>query len=1078
MPVHMWQDLVAADRVRLLTQRFASLWILPDADSDDVLALGTIPWANVWNTNPFIDVASIFLRAGSTRAPIIVKSANDDVTDFSSQKFVRIYVPPQRTESNFKGLNEFQEMQLKHRVSDTVGLLIVVGKIDQNTQDISFIGDVAPQVHMISFSQSVAPSLLLSSVANLCIFESISEFIDTFRPALERSKSNLANLRDTENLELNDDLLESIEQDWTFLSTYKFSDAKVTQEDFDGFLNGDPVWHVYRVGAPYERTVDVRIEDLPGLAPNPKKRTLTDIIVSVVDEIEATVTDPRNTLRQLRLFSEPGSGTTTSLRQAAAAIAMLGYPVLISNPYPKRLSAQTTSQFIIDTQDRWRRSRRGGMRAAHGNIPFILFVDKDLDEEVEHHRLARGLTSLGREVILVRAFERARDEISRAKDVLCLRADVSEGDMLSIGAHLRKFALQHGLAPVPTDDEWRAYHQGLNVITHYSADAPWSVSTEEVPHLFLVGISPFISERIHDVNSLQQYYFQKWDSLDDIALKQLVHTVAAAGAFGISIPYDSLRRIDEINLGSLEKLSRLSHRVLDVFLHWQHEGRDISGWYLRIRHPIIGRFLADAIDPIEGEVPFKPLLPVLRSLTTKDDDVWFARNLVARLGKYFKRRARGFSLETDTPIQKAARAIFSAIPPIVKEGSRTLMHHEARYHMHVLHACLDALLEPSTTTLRKQDVEDILKDEYQSAERMLTSALAITDSLEPEKLILNTYAMLNFNYANAALPGTPAFAKRFSGGVDLQEEAIGYDASDSLARYQFAHEIFQTVPNGPWTLEEKLEFYSRAEVRLQELVKINQEMTIKNMDPIEAEVQIGVLFDMYRSALSSIPNVDRVLDDFKSRNPEAGVALAVRRVLGNVSLQEGFSQSGVAPTLRELRSELEFIPNKSVRSLLLLYRMYLDDGLGRILFEKRLNIIVELKRKSFHEYVPYWHDEAALLCQLDNLQKGAARFADLRSFRHGQRSAQVSQWFWVNERALLKKDQSPSLRQMSFLVKDTASGIAAVHGTSINVRYQPYQFPEYRSGEIFQAYVRFTLSGMQIVPEALAQTDLKAMGML
>ncbi|XUM21889.1 hypothetical protein ACRAVF_32590 [Bradyrhizobium oligotrophicum S58] len=570
------------------------------------------------------------------------------------------------------------------------------------------------------------------------------------------------------------------------------------------------------------------------------------------------------------------------------------------------------------------------MRGAHGNIPFLLFVDKDLDEEIEHQRLARGLSSLGREIILVRAFERSRDEIARAKDVLCLRADVPEAEMLKLGAHLRQFAQHHRLAPIPSDDEWRAYHQGLNVMARFNNETPWSSALEDVPHLFLVGISPFISDRIHDVNSLQQYYFQKYDALPDEHLKLLVHTVAAAGAFGISIPYDSLRRIDELNLGSLESLSRLSHRLLDVFLHWQHEDVDTAGWYLRIRHPIVGRLLSDAIDPVAGYVPFKPLLPVLRQLTTKEDDVWFARSLVARIGKYFKRRAPSFSLETDTPVQRAARAIFSAIPSFIKDESRTLMHHEARYHMHVLHACLDAIHEPSSTTLTLSSVEDILKDEFVSAESILRNALTTDDLNEPEKFVLNTYAMLNFNYAQSSEPSSATFAKHFSDGLDLQEQAISHDASDSLARYQFVHEIFQTVPNGAWSLEEKLEYYARAELRLQELIAINQERTIKNVDPVEADVQIGTLFDLYKEALSSIPNSEQAIQEYTVRNPEAGIALAVRRILGTLTLQDAWTNSSKRESLSELRSELEQIANKSARSLLFLYRT-LPRGSNRAL---------------------------------------------------------------------------------------------------------------------------------------------------
>src|SRR5690349_14129771 len=69
--------------------------------------------------------------------------------------------------------------------------------------------------------------------------------------------------------------------------------------------------------------------------------------------------------------------------------------------------------------------------------------------------------------------------------------------------------------------------------------------------------------------------------------------------------------------------------------------------------------------------------------------------------------------------------------------------------MHILHACLDAMTNPLTTTLGKDAIEAILNDEYKTAKSLLEQALAIDDPSEPDKYILNTYAMLNFNLADA-----------------------------------------------------------------------------------------------------------------------------------------------------------------------------------------------------------------------------------------------------------------------------------------------------------------------------------------
>ena len=1075
MSIYRWSNLEVDIRARILTQNFASLWILPGATTSDVSAIKDIPWVNIWNNNPAIDVSAILESATPRREIITVKSSDDDVVDFSTKKFVRLYNSEPSANKNFKGLPEFKAMQLKSRVATAAGIIVFAGPIDQSTQDILFISDLAPHLHLVGFDDKF--SSLPTTTVDLYLFQDTHAFSTVFGPRLEHPDSTLVNLKDTDNLHVSDELLESITQNWTFLTAAKISQKVITQDNFDSFISGDAIWQVYSSGGAYQRQLQNSLSEWNEGGAKSEFNSLTDIILKTAREIEAVKTDPRAPLRQIRLFSEQASGTTTVLRQAAVDVSRAGYPVLISNPSTRTLSTQTVVRFIIDTQDRWREGR-SGRGSGRGNIPFILFVDNDLDEEIEHHRLSRALAILGREVLLIRAFERSREEIARATDVLCLRADVSEEEMLKIGGHLREFSTRNGLASIPSDDEWRSYHKGLNYIARYDPAGRFNSAYEEIPHLFLVGISPFISERTHDLNGLQQYYYQKWDALNDLGLKHFVSIVAAVGSFGISVPYDSLRRVEEIDLGALEKLSAPASRNLDLFVHWHQEGWDTRSWYLRIRHPIVGRLLSRTIDPIEGDVPYKPLIPLLRKLTTKDDDIWFAQSLVSRIGKYFKRRAQSFSLESDTPIQRAARAIFSAVPQIVKDKNRTIVHHEARYHMHVLHACLDALAKPLTTTLKPKAVRKILEDEFQSAEKMLEAALAIDDASEPDRYILNTYAALEFNLADSIdEKSSKAFADQFAKGLDLQEEAIGFDAIEALTRHQFVHEIFTNVPNGAWSDDEKLELYSRAEIRMQELLDIVREKTIKNADPVESEVQVALLFELYRNAISKFKNYPAKLGDFTIRHPEAGIALAVRRVLATKSLHEGFLDQNIVTELRKLRSELDAVPKTSARSLLLLYRLFLSDPLARTNYEKRLNILAALKRLSYEQYLPYWHDEAALLCQLDNLQRGTERFAELRAFRRAQRTNQVSQWFWTNERALLEKDGSPRLRKMAVTITNPKSGHATFKGTNVTTRFQTYQFPELKEGQVILEYVRFTFAGTQVVPESLAKADIEAMGL-
>ncbi len=147
--------------------------------------------------------------------------------------------------------------------------------------------------------------------------------------------------------------------------------------------------------------------------------------------------------------------------------------------------------------------------------------------------------------------------------------------------------------------EWLAYHQGLNQISRYSP-GPQRTVMENLPHLFLIGIHPFISERIKDINSLEQYYFQRWDSISSANVKAIVHSIAAAGAFTLSVPYNALRRHTELDLSELETPHSKTHRTIETFIEWRHEGTNLQNWYLRVRHPLVAFLLCRSIDRRRG----------------------------------------------------------------------------------------------------------------------------------------------------------------------------------------------------------------------------------------------------------------------------------------------------------------------------------------------------------------------------------------------------------------------------------------------------------------------------------------------
>ena len=199
----------------------------------------------------------------------------------------------------------------------------------------------------------------------------------------------------------------------------------------------------------------------------------------------------------------------------------------------------------------------------------------------------------------------------------------------------------------------------------------------------------------------------------------------------------------------------------------------------------------------------------------------------------------------------------------------------------------------------------------------------------------------------------------------------------------------------------------------------------------------------------------------------------MREIVGVDTLRMAFCDVNRARELRDLRGELHAIEGKSPRALLLLYKLYLNDPVGRLEFAPRLDLLSQIERQSVEEYDPYRHDHAALFCLTGAFEAGATLFQQIYSGRE----ADPERWFWVNERMLLEAhDGVPVPKQHVVRVSDPRMGWARFENTGIRVKIQPRQFGDLVSGQYVSAYIRFRLTGLQAVDARMARFDLEAMG--
>ena len=446
------------------------------------------------------------------------------------------------------------------------------------------------------------------------------------------------------------------------------------------------------------------------------------------------------------------------------------------------------------------------------------------------------------------------------------------------------------------------------------------------------------------------------------------------------------------------------------------------------------------------------------------------KNLGRKFGQSNEQR---FSLETDIPIQRAARAIFAAIPETVKELGHSIHHHEGRYHMQVLWACVRALNKPQNTTLTSEQVHQIAQQELATALQAL--GVALERKQESASNIYNTIAHAYFVYTKTKSTDVKALV---TNGFDFQEKAIHADANNVASLLQFVRQAIELVKSpkeNEWTDDEKMALYARAEVHLLHLLQLRAERRWRNIDPIEGERQLGVLIDDYLATLGPLMNTEQAYR-FKVHHPEAARFLEIRRCLGDQDLDKVLSDpenSEKANEVRRLREELRKLPPKTADGIVYLYKLYTRDPSpgGRAEFRRRLDLIQDLRRLDLESSYAFLHDEAALHCQLGNLETGAERFKALRKFLE----AKPGQWLWTNERVLLStEDGKLSPKKITLKVKD--SEYAYIDGTTISLVYQQRYFGEMEKGYRFRACIGFTQRGFQAIQEEFALEHLKNMG--
>ncbi|QPF85771.1 hypothetical protein IC762_05545 [Bradyrhizobium genosp. L] len=1071
--------------LRCLRSRRVALWIEGTVQSGILNEAAGLPWVKIWSSVSRASLSSALAHA-KNRKPLFFDRPDDAPQAWNESEYIVVYDVQSSTTSDRLELVRRQAWNegLKQLIQGWDGIILILTERMASLQlgrDIELISALAP-ASIIVLQHGLLSGASADGLTNLVTWQ--GPLLDFVREALsvcsEQEKVDVLDLKHASGVRIEGADFDVIAGSWTLLRRGHLAPAsRVSQKDFDHFLSGTigtwevGYWQLMSAGISHDRGGIANEGTTAGDANS------VDPVALAVDAIKAldfADRDPSQQVDVLTLAAESGSGCTTLLRQLALAVARAGYPTFISQPNVRDLSTDSLADAVVAVQSAWAAARdRSAKGSGHGTLPVCIIVDADAELQSDRSRLMSKLQSLGRKVYVVRALTRSRSEMAELPTALHLKSEATENQILALGRHLSAFGSRYGLVPLPSDDEWHSYYRSFKGV---QAGFHGEIVT---PPLFLVGLHIFVKDRVRDERSLEQYLYRKWLEIDAPSGKELVRVLAAAGSYGLAVPFETAARVAELRPALFGQLQENEDRALDVFCQWTRPPTNQSDWAVAIRHQALGVLLGRVLFPDQATAPYSALLPVLSTLTSKEEDRWFADNLAYRLGQRFGSYSAPFSLDVDTANQKAARAIFASFPKELRSSSRTILHHHARYYIKVLKACIEAIAEPEHTIEPRSATIRLAEAAADEAQAILDVALDLPEQNDRRSSLLTTLSAALGTLSRALLSvGSKSYANRslkyFWDSIDAAQEAVNFDGGNGHANFNLIDTIQKALQNSlPLAVSQELELFEVADNCLVTLQQLHSTKRWSNVDDLGGQESVGGLI------VEQLALAKRLSARTKSSigpaffDSPAGLMIRIREVVGPDDLSQAFRDPKRALTLRKLRGSFEDHELRAGRALQYLYKLYLHDPIGRLNFAHRRELLRLLKACSVEEYEPYRHDEATLSCQLGEFEPAETLFNQLREARQ----AEPSRWYWHNERVLIEVVEGAARpREFAIEVVDAANGWGRIKGLDrIRIKIQPNQFSGLSKGSFHRACVRFRTGGLQAVRDRFARDDLLEMGL-
>ena len=806
---------------------------------------------------------------------------------------------------------------------------------------------------------------------------------------------------------------------------------QLTMEDLHAFFSGDiSTWVAYAHKIPVERTY--RTEH---------GRSLSEEVCYQLAQISESADSAKTFV--ITVPADPGAGVTTLLRAVAFRAAEEGFPTLVLRPEQVNIDQDELIAFATTVNE-------VAQRSDLNPPPLLVVVDVEHENIAELRQMVYPLATHGRRALILRAISApthptlSESWSKRTATLLPLAAKATAEEVKRCAERFSQLPAQWSLPlTAPTYQDWLDYSKGTHKIRTPSG-------VESIESLFWIALRFFLVEGMDLTDSERALdalgvWIEKRATAIEGNMQEVLRYIAVFSSFRLASPLWTVLR--PVTGGVFDSSITACIRQLEGIVVWG-ASTELDDHTLRFTHPALAIEFLRRHSARTASERLHLAKPVFHALSAGHrGDVWLAETLASGV------ITPAYEQRNPSTDYKWRLQFFDDVPPLVRDQSKTILHHWGR----CLYLSVDSHRFPDLSA-------EVRQSSYEKAIQVLKKTLTLPRRPGREEHPSHLHNTLGTAFAR--------YARFLEDQGELQASNEAWNEA-----FEAFHSSIRLAPN----VEALLAFANRLVARAKAMQESQEKADRRQTDFV---VDALSCVDEAEELLKTHPNPDptweidlhkekvAALDCLNSHTSQnyleqlkaEGHAAIATYCEARSALGHGADPERIAAALGILDSaEYEGVTPSS-RMLLLHLSLMQQHSSERLNFPRQLDLYRKLEAQV--DFVPRPIDQFrhAVLCYQNELyEEGKNRFRKLRELARRDGGPQFFGRDVWRDRNNPSKPRITQIRIRRFITEWRAEGYVEELGQNIPLRPRHFA-PIPKERDPVACAIRFEPNGPLAVP--------------